>query len=40
MTTTELKKQMKQTLDKVDSGEKVLITRGGKVYTITRVKDI
>lgn len=40
MTTTELKQQMKLTLDKVDKGEKILITRGGKIYTITRVKDI
>jgi antitoxin (DNA-binding transcriptional repressor) of toxin-antitoxin stability system len=34
MTTTEFKINMKQTLDKVDAGETVLITRGGKIYTV------
>jgi len=40
MTTTEFKKTMKTQLDKVDAGTKVLITRGGKIYTITRVNSI
>lgn len=37
MTTTEFKIKMKQALDTVDSGEKLLITRGGKVYEVLRV---
>lgn len=40
MTTTEFKINMKQALDKVDAGEQIMITRGGKIYTVTRVKDI
>jgi antitoxin (DNA-binding transcriptional repressor) of toxin-antitoxin stability system len=37
MTTTEFKIKMKQALDSVDNGEKLLITRGGKVYEVVRV---
>lgn len=37
MTTTEFKIKMKEALDKVDNGDEVLITRGGKIYTVKRV---
>ena len=37
MTTTEFKINMKAALDKVDDGEKLFVTRGGKVYEVTRV---
>lgn len=37
MTTTEFKINMKQALDTVDKGKQLLITRGGKVYEVTRV---
>lgn len=37
MTTTEFKIKMKEALDTVDAGEKLLITRGGKVYEVVRV---
>lgn len=37
MTTTEFKINMKQALDTVDAGDKLLITRGGKVYEVVRI---
>lgn len=37
MTTAEFKINMKQYLDTVDRGEKLFITRHGKVYEILRV---
>jgi prevent-host-death family protein len=37
MTTTDLKIKMKETLDKVDKGEKVLVTRNGAIYQIIKV---
>ena len=37
MTTTEFKIKMKQALDTVDRGEKLFVTRGGKVYQVLRV---
>lgn len=36
MTTTEFKQNMKKALDLVDKGTPVLITRGGKVYSIVK----
>lgn len=36
MTTSEFKINMKTALDTVDKGEKLLITRGGKVYMVVR----
>lgn len=38
MTTTEFKIKMKQALDTVDNGQKLLITRGGKVYEVLRIQ--
>lgn len=37
MTTTEFKQTMKAQLDKVDAGQDVYITRGGKIYSIIKV---
>ena len=37
MTTTELKIKMKETLNLVDKGEEVLITRKGAVYKIVKI---
>lgn len=37
MTTSEFKIRMKKALDTVDSGEKLFVTRGGKVYEVTRI---
>lgn len=37
MTTAEFKQTMKTQLDKVDAGEKIFITRNGKVYEIVKV---
>lgn len=37
MTTTEFKIKMKQALDKVDNGEKLFVTRLGRVYEVKRV---
>lgn len=37
MTTTEFKIKMKEALNKVDNGEELLITRGGKIYTVKRL---
>lgn len=37
MTTTEFKIKMKQALDTVDNGDKLFVTRGGKVYEVIRI---
>lgn len=37
MTSADFRLKMKQVLDQVDTGQEILITRGGKVYKIVRV---
>jgi hypothetical protein len=39
MTTTEFKIKMKEALNTADKGLPVIITRGGKVYTVQRVAE-